>query len=215
MALLWTAQSVWGQSAFNVGVVPGYPGQVASVPIRLEQLTNVVATQFDLAFNPNKASPQQVLRGVRLTNHVVRAREIAPGVLRLLIYSRHRLTVPGSNTVLATVSFQVAPNEYVGTGPMTPSNVLLADPRALSVVPERLRPGTIFIGPVNLRDDGKAEFFLPSVANESYQIQASTDLVEWRTLGMSIATGEFMELLDPDAGMFPLQFYRAMVVTPP
>src|SRR2546429_654880 len=72
----------------SAGNVRGYPGQSASVPIFL-RATNatVVAAQFDVAFNDSKVAGNGAELGARLKNHVVRSREISPGVRRTLVYS--------------------------------------------------------------------------------------------------------------------------------
>src|SRR6266699_3566829 len=56
IVLLGVAELCSGQTSLSVGTAPGYPGSTVSVPVTLRQASNVVAAQFDVAFNPDKVS---------------------------------------------------------------------------------------------------------------------------------------------------------------
>jgi len=196
------------QTSLSVGNVPGYPGATVTVPVNLRRGGNVVATQFDVAFNPGKVSALEVLRGERLTNHVIRSRQIAPGVERVLIYSLNNAKLPATNATAASLPFTVSPTEYVSSGPLTPQNVILAQADGAAATPVSVNSGTIFVRPVNPLPNGSVQFFLPSAPDEIYAIQASTNLVEWTDISTNTASSLFLDLLDPDALLYPIRFYR-------
>jgi len=72
-----------------------------------------------------------------------------------------------------------------------------------------LNSGSIFVRSVNRDTNGQVEFFLASVPDQRYLIQASTDLINWVNLSTNIAIGSFMDLLDMDAPNYPRRFYRS------
>jgi hypothetical protein len=197
------------QPALSVANAPGFPGSTVSLPVSLRRATNVTALQFDVAYNPAKVTAGALVPGALFSNHVVRTREVAPGVHRVLAFSRVNAAVTVTNSAAAaTLPFTVSPREYVSSGPIMPSNVVLARPDATAVVPVTLNSGTIFVRPVNLLPSGEAQFFLPSEPDTRYLIQATTDFVTWVNLTNTTATANFMDLVDADAGRYPYRFYR-------
>jgi hypothetical protein len=207
--VLVSAVTADGQPALSVASSPGFPGSTVSLPVSLRRATNVTAAQFDVAFNPAKVTPGALTPGAVFSNHVVRTREVAPGVHRVLAFSRVNAAVTVTNSDAgATLPFTVSPSEYVSSGPIAPSNVVLARPDATAVAPVTLNAGTIFVRPVNLLLSGEAQFFLPSEPDTRYLIQATTDFVTWVNLTNTTATGNFMDLVDADAGRYPHRFYR-------
>jgi len=50
---------------------------------------------------------------------------------------------------------------------------------------------------------------LHSACDQRFEIQGSTDLVDWSALGTVTNTGGAVEYTDPLASIFPLRFYRA------
>src|SRR4030095_8398181 len=149
------AGPVCGQTSLSVGNGPGDPGATVSLPVRLRQPAgSMVAPQFDMTFNAGKVSALAAVRGERLTNHVIRSREIMPGVQRVLIYSLGNAAVIETNATVAHLPFTVSQAAFGGSGPLTPVNVLLARPDATAVAPVNLNSGAIFVRPVNRRDDG-------------------------------------------------------------
>ena len=164
--------------------------------------------QFDVAYTSDKVTSGTSLPGGVFSNHVVRTREITPGVYRVLAFSRANAAVTVTNSTAAVeIPFTVSPTEYVGSGPITASNVKLARPDATAIAPLGLQPGAIFVRSVNPQPDG-AQFFLPSEAGVDYVIQATTNLVEWTDIATNTAFGEYLNLFDPFAPGFPARFYR-------
>ena len=208
LAALFAAETGFAQTSLSVGNAPGYPGATISVPVTLRQSGNAVAAQFDVTFNSGKVSALDALRGERLTNHIIRSRQIAPGVERVLIYSLNNAGMPQTNVTVANVPFTVAPTEFVGSGPLTPNNVILAEADATALAPVSANSGTIFVRPANRTQDGTVQFFLPSQPDTRYLIQATTDFLNWVNLTNTIALGNFMDLVDTDAASYPHRFYR-------
>ena len=204
---LW-AGSVWGQTSLSVGTVPAYPGTTVTVPMSLRQGSSAVAAQFDVAFNSSKVSALEPALGFRLTNHVLRSRQVAPGVRRVLIYSLANSAMAGTNLSPASLPFTVAPNEFVGSGPISPTNVVLARADGQAMTQPTLFSGAIFTRPVNYLPNGTAQFFLPSEPDRSYLIQASSDLKSWVDLVQTNAVSSFLNLIDADAALYPQRFYR-------
>ena len=112
---------------------------------------------------------------------------------------------------MATVPFTVSPQERVSSGPLTPGSAVVARPDASPVGPVSLGSGTIFVRQVNLLPDGHAQFFLPAQPDERYLIQATTNFVNWVNLSTNLATGDFMDLLDLEATLYPYRFFMSPV----
>ena len=93
LALCLFAASALAQTTVEIQSVRGYPGQTATVPFFARKATNVVAAQFDLAYAPGHGTLREPVLAARHSNHVVRSREIAPGVRRVLVYSRNNAQI--------------------------------------------------------------------------------------------------------------------------
>jgi len=218
---LWAVVALFGapagfaQTSLSVGNVPSYPGATVSVPVTLRQAAGAaVAAQFDVAFNAGKVSAGGAVGTTRVANHTVKSREIAPGVRRTLIYSTTNAPVSGTNGPIVTLPFTVSPQETVGSGPLTPGNVILATPDGNALGPVSLSAGTIFVRPVNGLPDGQVQFFLHSTNGQRYAIQATTNLVNWVNILTNVATSSFMDLVDIDAASYPYRFYRWELLLP-
>src|SRR5262245_59626136 len=86
VAIFWPFLSA-AQPSLNLGTSAGYTGATVSLPVTLRGEANMVAAQLDVAFNPARVTEAGLLASGRLSNHVVRTREVAPGVFRVLAYS--------------------------------------------------------------------------------------------------------------------------------
>jgi hypothetical protein len=79
---------------------------------------------------------------------------------------------------------------------------------AAPLAPVTLQSGTILVRPVNLLSDGSARFFLRSTPDTRYQVEATTDFDAWVPISTNLATGIFMDLIDPGASNDSHRFYR-------
>ena len=196
-------------AAVNVGIAPGYPGSTVSVPVRVGKATNVVGAQFDISYDRAKVSAGTPSRGPQFASHLVRSREVAPGVIRVVAYSLNNTSFNPSNVIVATVPFTLSATERTSSGPLVPSNAMLAKRDGTALTPVALNAGNLFVNPVFLNPDGTVNFFLPAQPDERYVIQATTDFVSWVNLSTTIAPGNFMDLIDLDAPNYPRRFYRS------
>jgi hypothetical protein len=198
-------------SLLSVDNAPGYPGATVPLTIRMAHTTNVVGAQFDLNFNPDKVASGPMLPGGGFSNNIVRSREVAPGVRRVIAYSLLNKPITITNSgVIGNVPFVVSSSERIGSGPISATNVILARGDATAVSPVAVSAGQIFLRPVNALPDGKVEFFLSSQADQLYLIQATTNFLNWVNLTNITAFGDFMDLMDPDAASYPYRFYRSV-----
>jgi hypothetical protein len=113
-----------------------------------------------------------------------------------------------TNLDVASLPFTIAQNEFIGSGLVTPTNVMLAKADASSLLPVTSQAGAIFVRSVNRRQDGIVDFFLPSMPDQRYLIQATTNFNRWDTIATNIAAGNFMALVDLEGAKYPYRFYR-------
>jgi hypothetical protein len=202
------AVTTHGQTALTVASLPGYPGGTVNLPVSVRRTTNMAAAQFDVAYNTGKVTAGELVAGGLFSNHVVRTREIAPGVVRVLAFSRANATVTVTNTQTAVeIPFTVSPTEYIGSGPIVVSNARLARPDAAPVAPLALNSGAIFVRSVNPQPEG-AQLFLSSEAGVNYVVEATTNFVEWTDVSTNTAFGGYLDAFDPFATNSPYRFYR-------
>ena len=144
--------------------------------------------------------------GFGAPNHVLRSREVAPGVYRMLFYSLNNSGT--SNRVTTMMPFTLPQDERVGSGPIVPGNVKFSRSDATAVTPLATIPGQIFVRPVNPLPDGTVQVFFPSQPDTNYVVQASVNLVDWTNISTNMATSDFLDLVDADAVFYPWRFYR-------
>src|SRR3989442_1793926 len=126
--LLLSGESGHAGTVVTIGSAPGYPGATISVPVTMRNSNTIVAAQFDLSYNAAKVTFGDLAASPRLASHVVRSRQVAPGVRRTVIYSMNNTAIPGTNGPLATAPFKLASTEFASSGPLTPGNAILARP---------------------------------------------------------------------------------------
>jgi len=208
--LLLSASFLQAQTSLTVGNTPGYPATTVPVPITVRKATNLVAAQFDLSYNPTRAMPAPIALAGGSAGNVIRSREISPGIRRTVIFSMNNALLR-TNGFNATVPIKIPVAEHTGSGPISPDNVILANSDGTEITPISLNSGAVFVRPVNPLPQGSVQFFLPSLADERYLIQASTNLLDWVNVTNVLAGSEFMDLVDSDAAQYPQRFYRPIL----
>jgi hypothetical protein len=66
------------------------------------------------------------------------------------------------------------------------------------------------LGPVSLLASGGLEVTINGAPGQSYQIQASTNLLRWMTLASIVTTNGAAQFTDTSAAGLPCRFYRAV-----
>lgn len=197
------------QTSVNIEDALGLPGATVSLLVSIANATNLAAAQFDVAFDRSRVSSLDSVSAAQLPNVVVRSRQIAPGIQRVLVYSLDKTALArvGEAPVI-NLPFVLSPTEYVGSGLLMPTNVILANASAAQIAPVVINPGAIFISPVNLLPNGQARVIFPSASGQNYVVQATTNFVQWLNISTNIAPGNFLNYIDADAPLYPLRFYR-------
>src|SRR5687768_5933079 len=93
------------ETTLSVGSQPGFPTIPTPLPVLLRDATNAVAVQFDLTYTPHRVLPGQTELAAALPNHVIRTYDLAPGLRRVLIYSRANTAITNRN--LANTTFTI------------------------------------------------------------------------------------------------------------
>ena len=145
LALALTTAPVWGVQELTLGTVNVLRGETAEVPLSFLGDGAAVALQVDVAFDPAVLGVPAVAGGVALGGHALRSGVVAPGRLRLVIYSP--LNAPLGNGVLARLSFGVGTSAPVGESPVTFASTLLGDATAGAVAVTQAGGGLVRVLP--------------------------------------------------------------------
>ena len=146
LALTLTSAPAWSVQELTLGTVNARRGQTAEVPLSfLGDGAAVVALQVDVAFDPAVLGAPAVAGGVALGGNAMRSGVVAPGRLRLVIYSP--LNAPLNNGVLARLSFPVGGLAPVGESPVTFASTLLGNAAAGAVAVTRAEAGAVQVLP--------------------------------------------------------------------
>lgn len=85
---------------------------------------------------------------------------------------------------------------------------------ALDRLPGPVQP-PVFVGGGGTLAGGQFQFWLLTQAGQSYQIQASSNLVNWVTITNVMGTGGPVPAVDAGAGTHAMRFYRAVALDSP
>ena len=211
--LLVSAGWAKAEPRLSVGTVRGFPGVTVTVPLHLKYATNdpinVVALQWDVVFDPALASSGPVAGGGALHGHLVKSRELGPGLKRVLIYALDNAVI--TNGTVAEMTFQVLSGVRENIR-LTLSNVSLSQMDASALVTTVLPNATVVVSQVYREPSGVVDFYLSSKPDERYLIQATTNFVNWVNLSTNLATSSFLDLVDVDAPNYPHRFYRSALL---
>jgi hypothetical protein len=118
--------------------------------------------------------------------------------VELFFDGRIRLTYLNLNTPGGLVGLSA------GTG--QPANFVASDFMAYAACAPAPALGTPAVQP-----DGAFQFTMSGLTGLTYDVQASTNLIDWTTLTSFVSTNSLMSFRDPDATNFSQRFYRAVV----
>ena len=208
----WAASgSVASAATLTLGNSPGFPGQIATVPMQLSAGTNlpphVIAVQADVVFASDRIAALTPTGGSALRGHRVVSREPTNGLRRVVLYSPNNSAM--TNGTVVRLPFQVAPTNYQNIR-LELTNVVLALASGSQLATTNFA-GVIHLTPVFIGPDGAAEGFLRTSSNERHFIQATTDFIQWTTIATNEAIGSIIRFMDHDAAQFPRRFYRAVL----
>lgn len=198
-------------ATISVGVIRAIPGSAVSLPLTLSHTGSVAALQYDLSYNPSKMTVGYFQSGIISNNLILRSRQIAPGVQRVLAYNSS-LALLRTNTVIGDLQFTVPVGQLTGGGRITISNATASSLSATSVNPIRLRHGAVLVEPVSRGPDGVVDLFLIVQSNRTYLVQATTNFVNWVNISTNFATYNYVVAQDSEAVNYSSRFYRAVVV---
>ena len=192
----------------------GYPGTDVSVRVYQSAATNVLATQFDLLYDANRVSLLGVLSNSLPSGVFLKSALQTNGVRRFVLYSVLGPLPARVGFEFVRLPFHLPATEHVGSGPITPANLILGRGDASAATNVLSRPGTIHAQPIRLRTNGVADFFFAAQPGTNYTIQATTNFIAWVNLTNLTATSAWMELVDEDAPNHPHRFYRWAIPPP-
>lgn len=130
--------------ALSVGAASGLPGTTVDVPIEFVNDSDIVALQFDVLFDPAEATAGVPAIGPDvLTGHDIDSNLVAPGQLRIIIYSTNSDVL--ASGVVAVIPFTPAVT-VVAPVPLAPANVQYVQAFAV-IVPGSSAGGEIGLGP--------------------------------------------------------------------
>lgn len=196
-------------ATITVAAVRGIPGSTVSVPLSFSHTGIVAAVQYDLSYNPARMTAGALQAGV-ISNHLIlRSRQIAPGVHRVLLYDGSVGLLP-TNTVVGGLPFTVPAGQLSGGGRIAISNAVVSSLSATSVIPVRSLHGAVLVETVYRAPDGVVDLFLTVQSNRMYVVQATTNFVNWVNIATNFATLDYVIAQDLDAVNHSARFYRAV-----
>jgi hypothetical protein len=200
------------QVRLGVGSSRGFPATAITIPVGLTARSNIVALQADIVHDGAALSMASASAGTATGGNILLSSAPAPGVRRLLLYSP--AGGPLNDGEVAQLPVVVGPNIYQGFYRLTLTNVMVATSSAQPLICTN-RSGVIVVSPVFIRQDGGVDFFLNVTPDQTYLVQASTNLIDWLTLSTNLAIGPYLEMTEEGAGMlYPQRFYRALPTAP-
>jgi hypothetical protein len=186
------------------------------MPVVWSNHSNVVAVQFDLAFDPTAhLIITEIAGGTALRGHVVDSQPVAPGVRRVLIYSKSNAAL--AEGVLANIQIAITTNAVEGVRRLALTNAILAQANARRATQLNLADGSLTVlsamrarfQAIKRFADGHIELKLAGPEGKSYVIEGSTNLVSWVPISTNIISGGQVTVADQTAPDFPRRFYRA------
>ncbi len=213
----WSATLAEAAPTLSGVATTNLAGTNITVPFSFTGATNVVALQFDVVYDSTNLNSGTAFGGTAAGLHAVSSSVISNGVRRVLVYSLTNGFL--QNGVIVNVPLGISALALQGVTGLTITNPVLSDINAQAVAPVTLVPGSIFIstalparlGTVLRSPNGQVQFAVTGGNQQSYLIQASTNLVDWTSIATNAAAGGLINFLDNKSTNFPIRFYRAIV----
>jgi hypothetical protein len=179
LVLALTSVPAWSVQELTLGTANVLRGQTAEVPLGFTGDGSSVALQVDVAFNPAVLGAPAVVGGAALGGHAVRSGVVAPGRLRVVIYSP--ANAPLGNGVLARFSFSVGISAPVGESPVTFASTLLGNTASGAVAVTQAGSGLVRV--------------LPGVPPQIQQLSTVADTGDGVLLNAELASVPITQLL--------------------
>lgn len=197
----------------SLSVAPVLAGENQSInaPIILKDGADVVGAQFQVSYNPARIYPGAALIQPGSDGQRVKSHEIAPGIVRVLVYNRENL--PISRTALAEIPLSYSNNASVGPEPLAINNVILARQSGTELTPVSLISGYVHSSPVQRSPDGNVHLVFESDPQRVYALEGSSNMIHWSSLATNTAIAGFVDWIRSDTGAQEFRFYRTR--TPP
>lgn len=212
LAVLVSSGLTVSAAELRLGQAVAAPGSTVSVPVTFAGTTGAVAAQFDVRFDPSRASLTAVSAGGTLAGHVVDQEQIEPGHWRALVYST--TNGPISEGVMVRLGFTVPTNSPDAVVPLVMSDAVLAMVAGQPVQPLAQADGMLTIASVerlvftSVGADGSVRATITGVPGRELTLQGSPDLFHWADLSrLTNQTGLLIITNSPPAGR-SAYFYR-------
>lgn len=140
LVLTLAGSSLAGQE-LALGTAPAGRGQTVEIPVTFTGEGSAVGLQVDIAFDTAVLGAPTAAGGAALGGHVLRSALVAPGLLRIVIYSPGNAALAGG--ALARVSFLVDDAAPTGPSEVAFSAVTLGNAAAGRLTPASLTPGSV------------------------------------------------------------------------
>jgi len=199
-------------------------GGTAAIPIEMQAMGDESIVRFTLAFDPALFSNPRFTNGAAMSGAAltVNTTQVSSGRLGVSMTLPTGQSLPsGSHESLGFVYFDVTNTVPNGTltsigfeNAPTPRGVILTNGANVTTL---FAAGLITLTTSDSRvsgerlPEGTFRIAVHGVAGAGYQIQGSTNLLDWTVLTMLTADSNGnLEFVDPQSATLPYRFYRAM-----
>lgn len=196
----------------------GHSGAFVRVPVEMQGLGDEHAISFSLVFDPAILSNPRATNVPAGATLVLNTNQLASGALGVSLMLPGVTTFATGHVSIVDFVFDAAPsrdavNTFAGFGVVPTARALTAANGAL--LPALFVAGTVELEPLRLASgvftNGGFHLSFSAIAEQSYVIDASTNLVDWTPLATNTAVSGIIEFTDPNAQ--PQRFYRVRLAS--
>jgi hypothetical protein len=217
LAASLTLELARAASTISAGSTNGAAGTAVTLPVQLQSDAKIVAVQYEVLFNGTTLTSAVATRANAISDHLINFSAPSPGKQSVVVYSPTNAQL--TNGLLASLVLSIATNAPAGVTSITLTNAILANAQGLRVEPVSLLPGSLTItlalnarlGSIVLSTNGLAQFQITGAAGREYIVQASTNLVNWTSIGTNTVSGGVINSVDSSAKSFAYRFYRVVL----